>query len=193
MISSASASLDSHPARGRQLRVVQLAQERRDPLVRLEDRAPRRLGRVGGEDELDAHPLGLPRELLLAHAGGVQTRERGLERLARDAALVLVGAAAPEPVVLLGDVRELEEDAERPQHDGLALERERPRSSRRAARARPLAARPARERADPLDEVEHLLPLLLDEHAPEEVAEQADVRTQAGIRSHAPSLRARER
>ena len=56
----------------------------------------------------------------------------------------------------------------------------------------PLRARPARERADPLDEVEHLLPLLLDEHAPEEVAEQADVRTQAGIGSHTPSLRARE-
>ena len=158
--------------------------------MRLEDGAPRRLGRVGGEDELDAHPLGLPRELLLPHAGCVETRERVLERLARDAALVLVGAPAPEPVVLLGDVRELEEDAERAQHDGLALERQR-RDRLLERLALPAAARPARERADPLDEVEHLLPLLLDEHAPEQVAEQADVRAQAGIRSHPPSLRAR--
>ena len=103
---------------------------------------------------------------------------------------MLVGAPAPQPVVLLGDVRELEEDAERPQHDGLALERKR-RDRLLERLALPAAARPARERADPLDEVEYFLPLLLDEHAPEEVAEQADVRTQAGIGSHTPSLRAR--
>ena len=134
------------------------------------------------------HPLGLLRELLLPHPRGIELGKHGLERLARDAALVLVGAPAPEPVVLLGDVRELEEDAESPQDDGLALERER-RDRLREGLTLATAARPARERADPLDEVEHLLPLLLDENAPQQVAEQADVRAQADVRSHAPSLR----
>ena len=117
--------LEPRQARGRQLRVVQLAQQRRNPLMRLQDGAPSRLRRMSGEDELDAHPLGLARQLLLPHPRGVETGEGVLERLARDAALVLVGAPAPEPVVLLGDVRELEEDAERAQDDGLALERQR--------------------------------------------------------------------
>ncbi len=132
--------------------------------------------------------VGLSRELLLLDPRGVETGEHGLERLPRDTALELVGATPPEPMVLLGDVRQLEEDAERPQDDGLALERERrDRLLERLAFA--AAARPARERADPLDEVEHRLALLLDENASEQVAEQADIRAQAEIRSHAASLR----
>ena len=99
-------------------------------------------------------------------------------------------APAPEPVVLLGDVRELEEDAEGAEDDGLALERQR---RDRLLERLPLtaAARPARERADSLDEVEHLLTLLLDEDTAEQIAEQANVRAQAGVGSHPPSLRAR--
>ena len=40
---------------------------------------------------------------------------------------------------------------------------------------------PSREGADPLDVVQQPLALLLDEHPPEEIGEQADVRTQSCI------------
>ena len=43
----------------------------------------------------------------------------------------------------------------------------------------------AGERANPLLVVEQLLALLLDEHAAEQVAEQADVGTQGGVGGHA--------
>ena len=82
--------------------------------------------------------------------------------------------------MLLGDVDELEEERERPQHRALPLGPERrdrvAESASRAARARV-----AGERADPLLVVEELLPLLLDEHAPEQVAEQAHVGARAVV------------
>jgi hypothetical protein len=55
---------------------------------------------------------------------------------------VLVGARRAGPVVLLGDVRELEEDAERAQDDGLAFERQR-RNRLLERLALPGTARPA--------------------------------------------------
>ena len=86
-------------------------------------------------------------------------------------------------MVLLGDVDELEEERERPQHGGLPVVVER--SDRRAERvARSSGAGITRERADPLLVVEQLLALLLDEHPPEQVSEQADVRPQRGIGRH---------
>ena len=90
--------------------------------------------------------------------------------------------------MLLGDVDELEEEREGPQHGGLPLE------ARGAATASPSASRDppragiARERADPLLVVEQVLSLLLDEHAPEQVAEQAHVGAERGVGGHRPSL-----
>ena len=64
------------------------------------------------------------------------------------------------------------------------------RLAERAARA--ARARIARQRPDPLLLVEQLLALLLDEYAPEQVAEQAHVGAQGGIGRHARSLESQE-
>ena len=70
------------------------------------------------------------------------------------------------------------------------------RSSPRAATASRSASASRRvagiagERADPLLVVEQILPLLLDEDAPEEVAEQAHVGPESGVGGHAVSLNA---
>jgi hypothetical protein len=88
--------------------------------------------------------------------------------------LVRVRAPPANAVLLLGDVRQLEVRRERAQHACLPLERQR--CNRRGQF--PLVgalARGARKAADALDVVEQRLVLLLDEHAAEQVAEQADV------------------
>ena len=84
--------------------------------------------------------------------------------------------------MLLGDVREVEVDRERPQDDRLASRPGAQRSvSASAARSRCVAASPEPgEPADPLLEPEGLLAFLLDEHATERVAEQPDVRAERG-------------
>ena len=81
---------DTRLGGGRQIRVVELAQQRRKVAVLGEDGAPRRLRRVGGEDELDRDP---PHGLL--HVGLSEELDRLGEGLARRLALVLVLAAAP--------------------------------------------------------------------------------------------------
>jgi hypothetical protein len=70
---------------------------------------------------------------------------------------------------LLRDVRELEVRRERTQHERLLGDVDRQR-----ARRVPLA-RLARVQPDPLHSLEEPLPLLLDQHRAEQVAEQADV------------------
>ena len=52
--------------------------------------------------------------------------------------------------------------------------------------ARPAGAGVAGESADPLLVVEQLLPFLLDEHPPEQVAEQAHVGAEGGVGGHRP-------
>ena len=124
-------------------------------------------------------------------AAAVELRERLGERLARDAPLGLVLAPAPDAMVLLGDVDELEEERERPQHRGLPVEVERGDRLAELRRAT-LRLRASRARApDPLLVVEQLLALLLDEHAPEQVAEQAHVGAKRGVGGHASSLEKR--
>ena len=108
--------------RVRQLRVVEPAQRCREALVSLEDRATARLGRVRGQHGPYLEPRRRREKLIVADPGLSQARDRIGERLARHPALVLVLTAPPQTVVLLGDVRELEEDRERAQHCGLLLE-----------------------------------------------------------------------
>ncbi len=177
--------LDLGAPRGRQLGVVERPQQPRDPLVRGEDRPPRRLGRVRREDELDRDPRRRGLKLLLGDPRVPEPRERLGERLALHAPLALRGAAAADPVVLLGDVRELEVEGERAQHRRLLPGRERVHGLGQLGRGgRVTLPAGAGEAADPLLELEQPLALLLDEHATEQVAEQADVPAEGGVGAH---------
>ena len=181
VISSASAVLEPPPLGERRALVVEAGQERGDPPVRLEDGAARCLGRVGGEDELDPEPRSCRLDLGLVDPAPVELRERIGERFARDPPLGLVLAAPTDPVVLLGDVDELEEQRERPQHGALALGPERrDRVAERAARA--AGARIARQGPDPL---------FLVEETPGPPARRAPARAdrRAGARWHGERYR----
>ena len=160
--------------RVRQLRIVEPAQRRREALVRLEDRAAARLGRMRGEHRPHLEPRCRREELVVADTRVAQSCDRIGERLARHAALVLVLAAAAQAMVLLGDVRELEEDREGPQHGGLLVERE---GADGLLELRALArfARVTCEPADLFLQHEQLFAFLLDEDVSQHVAEQADV------------------
>ena len=156
----------------------------------LEHRAARRLGRMRGEDELDPSRAPAAWSSASSIPLRVELRERVGERLARHPSLGLVLAPAPDPVVLLGDVDELEEQRERPQHRALRARARAPRPRRASAPREPPRARVARERPDPLLVVEEVLALLLDEHAPEQVAEQAHVGAESGVGRHATAREA---
>ena len=129
-----------------------------------------------GEHELERDAL---LQQLLRHA--VEPREGRRERLRRHAPLVGVLAAAAHPVLLLGDVRELEVDGEGAQDARLAVDRQRRHRRAQLVERRP-SARLARERPHPLDVGEERGVLLLDEHPPEQVAEQADIAPQRRVR-----------
>ena len=176
--------------RERRSLVIEAGQERRDPAMRLEDGAARGLCRMGGEDELDSEPRAGCLHLCLLDAAAVELRERIGERLARDPPLRLVFAKPADPVMLLRDVDELEEERERPQDGTLALGPER-RNRRSKGATRAAGARVAGEGANPLLLVEEILALLLDEHLPEQVAEEAHVATERAVGGHPPSVEKR--
>ena len=90
-------------------------------------------------------------------------------------------------MVLLGDVRELEVERERAQHARLPLERQRL-DGLLELLVRRAGTRRAGQRAHPLDVLEQRLALLLDEDAPEQVAEQADVSAQRRLGLHGSSV-----
>ncbi len=153
----------------------------------LEHRATGRLGRVSCEDELDTQSGTGRLQLPVVHTGGVEQREGLREGLARNPALRLVLASPPDAVMLLRDVDQLEEECEGPQHGGLSLVVE---SGDRLAE---LVARSSRtcltcKRPDALLVIEEALSPLLDENAPEQIAEQPHVRAKSGVGGHAPSL-----
>ena len=173
--------LEPLPLREGRALVVEAGQERGDPPVGLEDGAARCLGRVGREDELDPEPRACRLDLGLVDPAPVELRERIGERFARNPPLGLVLAAPTDPVVLLGDVDELEEQRERPQHGALALRPER--RDRVAERASGAAgARIAGQGPDPL---------LLVEEAPGPPARRAPGRAgrRAGARWHGERYR----
>ena len=113
----------------------------------------------------------------------VELGERRRQRLGRHASLVLILAAAADAVMLLRDVDELEEEREGAHDRALALE---PESGDRVAQrlARATLRAPRARAADALLVVEQRRPLLLHEHAPEQVAEQPDVGAKCGIGRH---------
>ena len=115
-----------------------------------------------GQHELDRDALGRGRDLPGAHTLAVEQLERLVERLAQRAALALDLAATANTVVLLGDVREVEVDGERPQHDRLRVDVElRDGLTERPGRARVAATPEPGEEADPLLEAEDVVALLL--------------------------------
>ncbi len=91
----------------------------------LEDRAARGLGRMRGQDELDAKPGTRLLECLFADPRAVEVREGVGEGFPWHAPLGLVLATPADAVVLFGDVDELKEEREGALHRGLALETER--------------------------------------------------------------------
>ena len=103
---------------------------------------------------------------------------------------MLVLAAAADAVVLLGRVRELEVEREGAEHLGLVVRLERADGLAHDRRVADLARLP-RGGADLLLGGEELLALLLDEHLPEQRAEQADVAPQRAVRLLEPRLVAR--
>ena len=164
---------------------------RGDTTMGLENGAAGRLCRVGSQDELDTKARACLLQRAVLDAAAVELRECLGERLPRDPPLGLVLTAAADAMVLLGDVDELEEERERPQNGGLPVVIER-RDRLPKLVARASGSSIAGERPDPLLVVEHLLTLLLDEHASEQVAEKAHVGAESGVRGHAPSLEKRQ-
>ncbi len=122
-----------------------------------------------GQHELQRHA-----RLELLGRNPVELRKRVGERLRRNALLALVLAPPADAMLLLGDVRQLEIEREGPQHARLPLDRQRGHTLDQLVVRRPGAGR-ARECPHALDVLEQRLVLLLDEHPPEQVAEQADV------------------
>jgi len=93
------------PARAAGARVVEAVEQARHRELVLEHRAPRRLGRVSGQDQLDVERAHRGREVGAVGAelvGGVH------QRLALAHAGGVVVTPAPHPLALLGDVGELE-------------------------------------------------------------------------------------
>ena len=170
------------PLGGREPGVVQPLEQLRDAAVLLEDRPRERLGGVRREDQLDRDAAGRGLDLVGRDALPREQRQRLGQRFAGIAALELVLAATPNPVMLLGDVREVEVDGERAQDDRLRLDVERlDRLRERPGGAGVTAATEPREQANALFQAVELLAFLLGEHAPEDLAEQADVRAERRV------------
>ncbi len=133
------------------------------------------------------------RKRVVVDPGLPQPPERLGERLARHAGLPLDVPAAPNAVLLLGDVGELEEERERAQDLRLLREVELANfpGELRADLGITGLARTPRDLPDLLLALEQVLALLLDHDAPEQVAEQADVPAERrvgrhGMRDYAP-------
>jgi hypothetical protein len=147
-----------------------------------------------GEHELEGAAAGGAGKLARGDPGRPELRERRVERLPRGLAVALVLPAAPQPVVLLGEVRELEVEPEGPQHLRAPL------VGKVADHGREVGPRPglpggtrlARELPDPLDVLEQILALLLDEDTAEDLAEEPDVAAERRLGAQgfvtAPSL-----
>ena len=136
-----------------------------------------------GQHGPDLEPRRRRPQLVVAHACLPELPDGRRKRLARHPSLVLVLPPPSQPVVLLRDVRELEEEREGAQHGRLTVELE---SADRALELAAVArlARGARQSADALLQREQVLALLLDDHLPEHLAEQADVRPELRLGRH---------
>ena len=107
--------------------------------------------------------IDVPRARSASSSPGDASSERSSSDSARDPAVVRVLAPPAKPVVLLGEVRELEVQAERAQDERLLARREASASTSATAPSRRAFARASRRIS--LDELEQPRAFLLDEHA----------------------------
>ena len=168
------------------LAVVELGEQRSEARLRAKDRPTRGLRRMRRDDELERDVRRGRGESLVVHAGFPQTADGVGQRLARRAVPARDVATAADAVMLLGDVGELEVEREGAEDLRLLLEVE-PADGTRELGAHVGVARlagPAGDVADLLLARQEVFPLLLDHHAPEQVAEQADVSTEWRVGRH---------
>ena len=185
--------------------LVEIAQAREDARELLDGRAPPRLGRVGGHDE----PQLGAREHVAQLGGGRaalgKVLDRGAQRAGprRVAEPVLAPAEPPHPLVVLGEVDELEPARERPhQHLGVVQPEPRDQLLELLGRGRRARARALAERSGALVQGDRVLALargqdrgeelqqervIVDERAPAEVAQRRGAR----LRGHAQESRRR--
>src|SRR5262249_11296862 len=95
-------------SRARERLVVETVEQAIEAQLRRENRAAGRLGRVRGEDELEGEPSACGGQLPRRHPGALEASEGICQRFVRRALLVLVLAPAAQPMMLLGQVDELE-------------------------------------------------------------------------------------
>ena len=107
--------LDAPPPSRGERGIVEPGEKPAQAEVRGENRSPRRLGRMGGQDELEGESACSPSDPRLVHSGVLELGDRLGERLSRTPLLVLVLSPAAQPVMLFGKVDELEVRAERAQ------------------------------------------------------------------------------
>ena len=115
------AVLEPATRRGRERGIVVRLEDAAELQLRLQHGASRRLRRMRRDHELERDGLGTARELGGLDAARRQQAEGLRERFARDLLLALVAAPAAHAMPGLGDVRELEVEAERAQDGGRAL------------------------------------------------------------------------
>ena len=143
------------PLRRRQVRPVPPGKCRGDAVVLVLQRPPHDLGRMRRDHQLDAQAANRLEQRLRRHPGPEQPGQRFFDRsqLWTAAELALQLPAPPHAVMLFGDVGEVEKVGEAPRHGQRRGHRHRPQlfGERFEVVAGAAAARPLRQRADPLD------------------------------------------
>ena len=164
-------------------RVQAIEQQLRDALLLAQDRAPRGLGRMPGEDRIDADPIEQCPDVTQrpAFAREAQQRVADATRL-RLRGIVQVLAAPPDPVHLLGEGDDLEPGRDRT-HEVAGLGRLATAGPREQRVFAALVALSATDRGDtvPLDLVEAELPALFEQDLADERAERMHVFAQRSV------------
>jgi hypothetical protein len=109
----------------REVRSIASGQRVGHAVVFVLERPPHDLGWMGGDHELDAEMADCVVERVTGHTGPDEPRQRLLDRclLGPASRLTLDLAPPPHPVVLFGDVREIEEVREASRHRQRRLDR----------------------------------------------------------------------
>ena len=167
-----------------QVGAVAKCQQARDAIVLLNHRASCDLGRVRGQHKFDAHVSHGLREIGARDATAQETRKSlvagGALRLSAGIASVIAPAA--DTVMLLGDVRELQEVSERPGERKRGLDRHLTKQVGELVEVVVVVGRALRERTDPLDACEQIRFAVLLKDTAEQLAQHSDVIAQREVR-----------
>ena len=165
----------------RQVRPIAQLQQVGDALELLHQRPAGDLGRMRGEDQLDAQAADRLVQPIGRDAGGDEPPERLVARsdLRRRRLVALVVAATADAVMLLGDVGQIEKMREGAGHrqrllHGHLLED----AGQRREVGVAAAPRLLRQRAHALDQLEDRLPFVPPQRLAEQLAQQPDVLSQ---------------